>query len=156
MPLVAEFVIMAALCGLLFYWIRTDKKEETMPEPDNPAQFRSALVFGLLYGLILLAVAFTKREFGNEALYVVAIISGLTDVDAITLSLSQTMKTGNLPTETGWRLILLASLSNLLFKGIMAAVLGTSKLMKWVAITFGISIATGLLIMWLWPETWHF
>ncbi|WP_203294246.1 MgtC/SapB family protein [Luteirhabdus pelagi] len=156
LPILVEFVLMILLCVGLFYLINQDGKDDEMPEPDNPAQFKSALIFGLLYGLILLAVAFTKEEFGNEALYVVAIISGLTDVDAITLSLSQTMKGGGLETNTGWRLILLASLSNLVFKGIMAAVLGTKKLTKWVAISFGISIVAGLLIMWLWPEGWHF
>jgi hypothetical protein len=38
----------------------------------------------------------------------------------------------------------------------MAGVLGTKKLTKWIGISFGISIAAGLLIMWLWPESWHF
>lgn len=154
LPIIVELIIMILLCVGLFYLFNNDKKDDEMPEPKNPAQFKSALIFGLLYGFILLAVAFTKEEFGNEALYIVAIISGLTDVDAITLSLSQTMKGGGLNTETGWRLILLASLSNLLFKGIMAAVLGTKELTKWIAISFGISIAAGLLLMWLWPETW--
>ena len=154
LPILVEFILMILLCVGLFYLINKESKTDEMPEPNNPAQFKSALIFGLLYGLILLAVAFTKEEFGNEALYIVAIISGLTDVDAITLSLSQTMKGGGLSTETGWRLILLASLSNLLFKGIMAAVLGTKELTKWIAIAFGISIATGLLLMWIWPETW--
>lgn len=155
LPLLAVFVLMALLCIGLFYIIAKNGGNEKMPEPKNPAQFKSALIFGLLYGGILLAVAFTKEEFGNEALYVVAIISGLTDVDAITLSLSQLMKGGGLNTTTGWRLILLASLSNLLFKGIMAAVLGTRQLAKWVGISFGITIAFGLLLMWLWPEAWH-
>ncbi|UAB81548.1 MgtC/SapB family protein [Marixanthomonas sp. SCSIO 43207] len=154
LPIIVELIIMILLCVGLFYLFNNDEKDDEMPEPKNPAQFKSALIFGLLYGFILLAVAFTKEEFGNEALYIVAIISGLTDVDAITLSLSQTMKGGGLNTETGWRLILLASLSNLLFKGIMAAVLGTKELTKWIAISFGISIAAGLLLMWLWPETW--
>lgn len=155
LPLSVEFVIMAALCAGLFYKINKGS-DDKMPEPDNPAQFKSALIFGLLYGLILLAVAFTKKEFGSEALYVVAIISGLTDMDAITLSLSQLMKNDGLGTSTGWRLILLASLSNLLFKGVMVAFLGTRQLMKWIGIAFGISIISGLLIIWLWPETWHF
>ena len=155
LPLTVEFLIMAALCAVLFYKIN-EKSNEEMPEPENPTQFKSALVFGILYGLILLAVAFTKKEFGNEALYAVAIISGLTDVDAITLSLSQLMKTNGLETKTGWRLILLASLSNLLFKGVMAAFLGTKQLMKYIGFAFGISIVAGLLIMWLWPESWHF
>lgn len=155
-PLLVEFVFMAALCVALFYLINKDTSEDDeMPEPKNPAQFKSALIFGLLYGLILLAVAFTKKTFGNEALYVVSIISGLTDVDAITLSLSQLMKGGGLETNSGWRLILLASLSNLVFKGVMAATLGTKQLAKWIGLSFGLSIIVGLLILWLWPEGWH-
>ncbi|RDK83827.1 MgtC/SapB family protein [Marinirhabdus gelatinilytica] len=157
LPLAVEFVFMAALCVGLFYLINKDTSEDDeMPEPKNPAQFKSALIFGLLYGLILLAVAFTKQEFGNQALYAVAVISGLTDVDAITLSLSQHMRNGGLETSSGWRLILLASLSNLVFKGIMAGVLGTKQLAKWIALSFGLSIIAGLLLMWLWPEGWHF
>ena len=155
LPLLTVFILMALLCVGLFYIISKNGGDEEMPEPKNPAQFKSALIFGLHYGGILLAVAFTKQEFGNEALYIVAIISGLTDVDAITLSLSQLMKGDGLNTSTGWRLILLASLSNLLFKGIMAAVLGTKQLAKWVGVSFGITIAFGLLVMWLWPEGWH-
>lgn len=156
LPLAVEFGLMAVICAVLFYLINKENSEDEMPEPENPAQFKSALIFGLLYGLILLAVAFTKKEFGNEALYAVAIISGLTDVDAITLSLSQLMKDDSLATTTGWRLILLATLSNLLFKGIMAAILGSKRLTKWIGISFGISIVFGLLIIWLWPESWHF
>ncbi len=156
LPLAIEFCIMAIICTVLFYLINKDNTDDEMPEPENPAQFKSALIFGLLYGLILLAVAFTKKEFGNEALYAVAIISGLTDVDAITLSLSQLMKGDSLATTTGWRLILLATLSNLLFKGIMAAVLGSKGLAKWIGISFGLSIVFGLFIIWLWPNSWHF
>ncbi|MEX2349923.1 MAG: MgtC/SapB family protein [Flavobacteriaceae bacterium] len=150
-PIAIEFVVIVLLCVFLFYRIQKGKKEDKMPEPKNPAQLKTAIVFGLLYGVILLAVAFVNEEFENEALYVVAIISGLTDVDAITLSLSQIMKQGSLETDTGWRLILLASLSNLFFKGILAATLGTKQLAKWVGIAFGICITAGLLIIWLWP-----
>ncbi len=150
-PIAIEFVVMVLLCIFLFYRIQKGKKDNTMPEPKNPAQLKTAVVFGLLYGIILLAVAFVNEEFENEALYVVAIISGLTDVDAITLSLSQIIKQGTLEADTGWRLILLASLSNLFFKGILAATLGTKQLAKWVGVSFGISIAAGLLIIWLWP-----
>ncbi|WP_310994061.1 MgtC/SapB family protein [Aequorivita marina] len=155
LPLIMVFALMALLCVGLFYIISKNGGDDKMPEPDNPAQFKSALVFGLLYGAILLAVAFTKQEFGNDALYVVAIISGLTDVDAITLSLSQLMKTGGLDTAMGWRLILLASLSNLLFKGVIAVVLGTRQLAKWIGVSFGITIVFGLLLMFLWPDAWH-
>jgi uncharacterized membrane protein (DUF4010 family) len=155
LPILVQFIIMVLLCIGLFYKINKEGNGDEMPEPKNPAQFKSALIFGFLYGVILLAVAFTKEEFGNNALYIVAIISGLTDVDAITLSLSQLMKSETLATTTGWRLILIATLSNLTFKGIMAVILGTKQLTKWISISFGISLIIGLLILWLWPEAWH-
>jgi uncharacterized membrane protein (DUF4010 family) len=86
----------------------------------------------------------------------VAVISGLTDVDAITLSLSQLIKSDSLSVTEGWKLILLASLSNLVFKGVMAGILGTKQLAKWIAFTFGIAIIAGFLLIWLWPSSWHF
>ncbi|SRR6056297_2897713 len=150
-PIAVQFIVMSLLCIFLFRRIQKGKSEGSMPEPKNPAQLKTAITFGLLYGVLLLAVAFAKEEFENEALYIVAIISGLTDVDAITLSLSQFIKQGNLDVDTGWRLILLASLSNLLFKGALAATFGTKQLAKWVGVSFGISIVAGLLLIWVWP-----
>lgn len=155
LPLAVELVIMVGLSIGLYYFINKEGDDAEMPEPSNPAQFKSALIFGFLYAVILLAVAFTKDKFGNNALYAVSIISGLTDVDAITLSLSNLMKGEGLETTLGWRLILLASLANLAFKGVLAATMGGKSLAKWVGIAFGISIVTGLIIMWLWPESWH-
>ena len=155
LPLMVEFVVMALICLGMFYSINKDSKDDTMPEPENPAEFKSALVFGLLYGAILLAVAFANEEFGDDALYIVAIISGLTDVDAITLSLSQLIKIDALNVSTGWKLILLASLSNLVFKGVMAGILGTKQLAKWIALSFGVAIIVGIFLIWLWPASWH-
>mgnify|MGYP003630080343 FL=1 len=155
LPLMVEFVVMALICLGMFYSINKDSKDDTMPEPENPAEFKSALVFGLLYGAILLAVAFANEEFGDDALYIVAIISGLTDVDAITLSLSQLIKIDALNVSTGWKLILLASLSNLVFKGVMAGILGTKQLAKWIALSFGVAITVGIFLIWLWPASWH-
>lgn len=156
-PISVVILITLLTCVALFYLINKDDSEgEEMPEPENPAQFKSALIFGLLYAFILLAVAFTKQKFGNNALYIISIISGLTDVDAITLSLSQLIKEGSLKATVGWKLILLAGLSNMLFKGIMAIVLGAKQITKWIVISFGITIVSGLLVMWLWPDNWFF
>ncbi len=126
-----------------------------MPEPRNPAQFKSALVFGLLYGLILLAVAFTKEQFGDSGLYIISIIGGLANKDAITLSLSQLIK-GGVEVSLGWRLIMTAVISNMVFKVIVALLLGNRPLSKWLGTAFAFSAAVGLLLIWLWPENWHF
>lgn len=154
-PFLVLFVFMAVLSVILFYTISKEKNEEEMPEPKNPAQFKSAFVFGLLYGLILLAVAFTEEEFGDSGLYIISIIGGLAKKDAITLSLAQSIKNG-LDTELGWRLIMTGMLANFAFKIVLAAVLGSKQLALWLGSTMAISIIVGLLMMWLWPESWHF
>jgi uncharacterized membrane protein (DUF4010 family) len=155
LPLIVFFIFMILMCIGLFYLINKEETNDTMPEPTNPAQFKSALFFGLLYGVILLAVAFAEKELGDGGLYTVSIIGGLANKDAITLSLSQLIK-GGLDSTFGWRLILVATLSNFGFKVVLSAILGTKELVKWTAMAFGLSIIAGLLLIWLWPETWHF
>src|SRR5690606_9168989 len=154
-PIIVELVFMAILCGIL-YWHNQTKDMEELPEPENPAQLKTALVFGGLYAIILFAVAAAKDYFGESGLYVISIISGLTDVDAITLSLSHSLNSGELEVRLAWKLILVASLSNLAFKGGIAIFLGSRKLATYVVTAFLMSIVAGLLIVWLWPEGWVF
>ncbi|MBA6152316.1 MgtC/SapB family protein [Gelidibacter maritimus] len=154
LPIVALFILMIGLSVVLFYLINKESTSDDMPKPKNPAQLTSALMFGAIYAFILLAVAFTEQELGNSGLYVAAFIGGLANKDAITLSLSQSIGNG-LETNFGWRLIVVACLSNFLFKIVLCAILGTKVLTKWMALFFGAAIGGGLLILWLWPETWH-
>ncbi len=155
LPIVALFLLMIGLSVVLFYLTNKENTSDDMPKPENPAQIKSALMFGGIYAIILLAVAFTEQELGNEGLYVAAFVGGLANKDAITLSLSQSIGSG-LDTNFGWRLIVVASLSNFLFKIVLCAILGTKQLTKWMALFFGAAILGGLIILWLWPETWHF
>ena len=154
-PILVEFVFMAVLCGCLFWQNKTQVMAE-VPQPENPAQLKTALVFGGLYAFILFMVAAAKDYFGESGLYIISIISGLTTVDAITLSLSHSLNSGELDVQLAWKLILVASLSNLTFKGGLAIFLGTKKLATYVIAAFLLSIVVGLLIVWLWPEHWIF
>lgn len=155
LPIIALFLLMIGLSVVLFYLINKKSTSDEMPKPENPAQIKSALMFGAIYAIILLAVAFTEQKLGDNGLYIAAFVGGLANKDAITLSLSQSIG-GGLDTNFGWRLIVVASLSNFLFKIVLCAILGTRQLTKWVTFFFGATIIGGLLIIWLWPETWHF
>jgi uncharacterized membrane protein (DUF4010 family) len=121
-----------------------------LPPQSNPAELRSALIFGSLYAVVILLVAVVKDYFGAAGLYVVAVISGLTDMDAITLSTSRLVEQQRLESALGGRVILLALLSNLVFKGSVVALLGHRLLTKWIAILYGIALACGLLLLLLW------
>ncbi len=123
-----------------------------MPEQKNPAELKPALLFGALYALVLLAVAAAKEYFGSAGLYVVAIISGLTDVDAITLSTGQLADSKKIEARTAWQVILIAVLSNFLFKFGIVASLGSAGLTLRVGCAFAAMLVAGAGIFFLWPS----
>jgi uncharacterized membrane protein (DUF4010 family) len=133
------------------FWFVGRGEDPELPEPSNPAELKAAIAFGVLYAVVLLAVAFARDRFGTAGLYTVAVISGLTDVDAITLSTSRLVNGGRLDAGTGWRAILIAALSNLVFKAGIVAALGSRRLLGRIAVLFGAALAGGGAILWLWP-----
>ena len=72
-------------------------------------------------------------------------------MDAITLSTAELMNTDSLDLLVGWRVILIAALANLAFKGGIVAVLGGKTLFKRIALVYGISLIAGLAILFFWP-----
>jgi uncharacterized membrane protein (DUF4010 family) len=97
-----------------------------------------------------MAVAAGKEQFGQTGLYLVGVISGLTDMDAITLSTARLVDAGRLEAELGWRTILIAAISNLAFKASAVALLGGPRLFYRVAALFALCGAFGGVILWLW------
>ena len=148
-PIVAVLGIIALISIGLFF-ATTRQTHEPVPDPQNPAQFKTALIFGILYAVVLVLIAFAKEAFGSQGLYAVAILSGLTDMDAITLSLANMMNNGRILPEQGWHLILTAGLANLFFKLGMVALLGDRRLLHIVVPVFLGIIAAGVLIMMVW------
>jgi uncharacterized membrane protein (DUF4010 family) len=149
-PFVAMLLVCSLLALGLYFPGRKDSAE--MPAQKNPAELKPALLFGALYAIVLLAVAAAKQYLGSAGLYIVAIISGLTDLDAITLSTGQLADSDKLEANTAWRVILVALLSNLLFKFGIVAALGPSSLTKRIGLATAIAVAAGLGILLLWPS----
>jgi uncharacterized membrane protein (DUF4010 family) len=149
-PLAAMLLWMLALSLAVYRFGRGSDAQ--LPPPKNPAELRTAVVFGALYAVIKLAVAATNHYFGRSALFAVAALSGLTDMDAITLSTAKLVEQQRLSTNLGWQLILTASLANLAFKGGIALVLGRRLLALRSLVIFGGAIGGGVLILLLWPS----
>jgi uncharacterized membrane protein (DUF4010 family) len=99
-------------------------------------------------------VAAVKNYFNASALYGVAVISGLTDMDAITLSLSRMVEGNQLEPNNAWRLILTASLANFLFKGVAATFLAGPRFGLRLLPFFTAAVAGGILLIWVWPKEW--
>jgi uncharacterized membrane protein (DUF4010 family) len=148
-PLGAMACINVALSAVGFW--RWGRARAAPAGQQDPTQLPAALVFGALYGGIVFAVAAAKTHLGETGLYAVAAVSGLTDIDAITLSLANLANAGRVEMATAWRAILLAALSNMVFKGGIAFALGGRSLASRIAPLFGVSLVAGAAILWLWP-----
>jgi uncharacterized membrane protein (DUF4010 family) len=149
-PLAIMLVGMASLCVAVYFMSRSEKLQ--MSEQKNPAELRAALMFGALYTVVILAVAAAQDLLGTGALYPVAILSGLYDMDAITLSTARLADQNQLDVDTGWRLVLTASLSNLVIKGVIVGIMGKRLLLAWIAVLFGIALAGGIVLLLIWPS----
>ncbi len=149
LPIAAMLLLMVVECVVLYLPLRSQAAQP--PVHDNPAQLKPAIIFGALYAVILFIVAASRDMFGDGALYWIAGISGLTDVDAITLSTAKMFNQERVDAGTAWRVILIATMSNLVFKAGAVALLGSRKLFLYIAIAFGIALAGGALLLAFWP-----
>lgn len=157
-PLAVMAGVSAATAAAL--WLGARRHGAELPPPSNPTELRSALVFGGIYAAVLLAAAAARQWIGPQGLFAVALVSGLTDMDAITLSVSR-MTAGTAAGADGlppldmalaWRAIVVAVMSNLLFKGAIAAALGGRALGGRVAALFGMQVAAGVALVLVWPR----
>lgn len=149
-PAIVFSLVLTGLSFVAFSTIRSASETE-LPERENPARMRQALAFAGLYVVILFAVAAARERIGDEAVYAVAFVSGLTDVDALTLSVAQLYSGGEAAGFDAWRVIFLATLSNLLFKIGAASFLGSPELRKWMLGTGAIALTAGIALLFLWP-----
>jgi uncharacterized membrane protein (DUF4010 family) len=150
LPLLPMFLVLAALG-----WISLRKSRDgpsSALEQSNPTELKPALFFGLFYAIVLLVVAAAHKHFGAQGLYWAAAFSGLTDMDAITLSVANLVNSEAVPAGTGWRVILVAAMANLVSKAGLVAILGERPVLARIAVGFGIAMATAAVLLWLGPR----
>lgn len=151
--LLPPLLVMMGWCGAVGFALYrlSPRTDVSFAGKETPSELRGAVIFGLLYAIVLVAVAAARQYLDDSGLYLAALLSGLTDMDAITLSTSRLVSAGHIEHDTGWRMILVGGLANLVFKGGMAAVLGAAAFLRPLLIAFGAMIAGGGLILLLWP-----
>ncbi len=95
----------------------------------NPFRLTQAAKFAAFFALVLLVVEGVKRYAPGEGFYVVAALAGLTDVDAITLSMAEYAKSGG-AAQVAVDSIVIAALTNTLVKTGMVVALGGPELRR--------------------------
>lgn len=124
-------------------------KLTTVPPIGNPAELRTALGLAVLYAVVLLLAAWLTEFAGSKGMYAIAVVSGLTDVDAITLSSLRLYGVGTLSAAQVTTAIVLAVSANALFKLAIVRFVGGDALFRrcvpaMTAIAAGAGLGTAL------------
>ncbi|MXS86356.1 MgtC/SapB family protein [Nitrosomonas sp. HPC101] len=131
LPILAGGFVLG-LAASVFWWREFSQQQTAVPMPDtrNPAELQTAMSFGLLYTIVLLLSAWLSDIAGSSGLYAVALISGFTDVDAITLSSLRLYGLGKLEVVEVVTAITLAVIASLIFKLGLVFFIGNASLAR--------------------------
>ncbi|AKF24089.1 hypothetical protein YH65_00700 [Sulfurovum lithotrophicum] len=148
---------LAALSGFAYVYIIYKQATQTAPGIQNeilnknPLQLSEAIKFGILFGVIYGAITIVKQGYGDIGVYIVSSFSGITDVDAITLSLSQLEADNKLPILTAVNGIIIASVVNTYVKLGIVFWMGGRKL--GIRVLWFVLLTTGMMGAGLWIDT---
>lgn len=149
LPQLLPVLAAGVLCGLLP--VRWQSRAVVggmnvdLPDAKNPTQLRVAAGFGIAYAGILLGAAWLSQRWGSSGLYAMAAISGIADVDAISLSSLQLLNTAKIGVHTAVTAIVFAYVSNMVVKFAIASFAGSAQLALRCAPAF-LATTLGLLV----------
>ena len=143
-------VALAGIAGLLYaayLYLAPHEDDEEDVEITNPFELRPAITFGLLFGLILLIARAAQMYLGNTGVYISAFVSGLADVDAITLSMAELSSSGEITLQTAARAIVIAIMANTLVKGGIVLSSGSGSIRRTLLPGFILILITGISVV---------
>lgn len=132
-----------ALCGILFLKGRTGGKE-TAKSGSNPFELSEAVKFGLLFGVVTFVAKAAQVYLGAAGLYLAGALAGLTDVDAISLSMAEMVRGAPESVGPAAATILIAVMSNTVVKSGMALSMGSPELRRRMLPSAVLLLAAGI------------
>jgi uncharacterized membrane protein (DUF4010 family) len=123
-------------------------EEFKINEVQNPLEFKTALIFGLLFGFFTILTKFVVNNYGDMGVNIFSFIVGVTDIDPYILNLFQRAG-GNLGINTIVSATVIAAASNNFIKMIYAVILGESSIKRNIVIGFSVIIIASILSIFL-------
>ena len=148
----ATGMILAAIFFLRSKKATPEEAESEEVSFDNPFSLKSAITFGLVFATILMGTRLAITYLGEAWLPVVAIVSGLTDADAIAFSVSDAQKAGLISLDWASFNVVLGALSNTFMKLFLAFSLGHIELFKHLLVSFLIMGSVGIATMYFYYD----
>lgn len=118
------------------------KRSRASIKLDSPIAFRPIIEFMFLFVVVMMGSKISQAYF-PDAIFVIAVISGLFDVDAINISMSSMAFSGMIPVKTAVLAIMIAALSNTASKAGLVRWIGGKELGFELCKLFAILMAVG-------------
>ena len=138
------FLLFIAGLGAAIYFHKKPTANSITDFPlGEPLNLKGAVVFGLLYIGVLFMVSYANTEFGSKGIYLTSAIAALTDINAITISVTK-LAGDTMEFRTAHNAILLATLCNTIVKIGITLWVGSKKLRHYIFIGYGLIFLAGL------------
>jgi len=145
LPYFLVFIAVSVIIILVLFFKNKNKTISTLPvfHSQNPLEFKTALIFGLLFGFFAIITNFVITNYGNIGVNFLSFIVGVTDIDPYILNLFQHAG-GNLALSTIAKATIIATTSNNLIKMIYSLMLGSPAIHKKIIFSFLILILVSI------------
>ncbi len=148
MSLIVPFALMAVpgIGYAAWVWLRRHPPHHKGDTPPlgNPLSLSTAIKFAALYSIIAFAVKAIRAEGWTQGLLPLSFVSGLTDMDAISLSMAGDPGTRQATPDLATRAVVLAAVSNTLLKTGMGLLLGSPGLKLRIGVVLGATALVGV------------
>ena len=146
---IAAMTALVYIPSLIIWYIGRNKALSNGMSPlHNPLELSSAVFFGALLAVTMLLSQALQHWFGDAGVYLLASVSGLSDVDAVNLALSRGSLNG-LALDVAAKGIIIAAMANSLVKSGMVAVFSKGKLSLQVCTPLMLASAAGGVVAFL-------
>ncbi|MBX2892721.1 MAG: MgtC/SapB family protein [Saprospiraceae bacterium] len=147
-------LLLMLLVSLLPSWnlLRNRSMESETPqlEPGNPLDIKNAVFFVLLYIGVTLLMFGSRQWLGTTLTYLSGALAGIADMDAITISTSKWAAATPDSNRQAAIIILLAVMSNSVFKLLVSVFNGAAELRRPVLLGFGLVLLVGVIFLMYW------
>ncbi|MFH1534084.1 MAG: MgtC/SapB family protein [Nitrospirota bacterium] len=144
-PMITMGVV--GILSVMFFWTKKDKTskklEEKMIKVESPFSLKPALKFGAFFAFVSLLTKLGIEYMGDSGLYLTSFISGIMDVDAITVSVADDFVSNKVSELSAVTAITIAAMTNTFAKGGIFLFLGNKKVALKIISVFSLILLAG-------------
>jgi uncharacterized membrane protein (DUF4010 family) len=155
LKLFLPFILLMLAVGLIFWkkeMISSEKRIQLKGNITlkNPFSLSEIFQFTVIYIAVAISGEILNQYFGSKGILILSLLSGVIDVDPITLTLVDMYSKGQIFLNTTLLGILLATISNNFFKAFYTYLFGSRELKRYITLLVLINVFYAISVLGFW------